>query len=344
MIASRYDLTARLAIRRCLPDWEIIGSPCVPPCLWSPAPLETDEPTLAPKHAETGPIGPDVTEPTPDHSGPAAVLPGDRRISPLLAIESSNPSAHAAPGCAAGVGVFTLEPGAASSTVRCLARLDFDASARHDDALMVMVDRVCSDAGIAPSQLRSVAVSLGPGGYTACRIAATVGQCIGRALGVKTLGVPTALALAHAHAANSADAAETIAVLLAWKRQDVWRQVFTRDPQTNAVRPLDQGQLVLLSDPLAGMPHSTDPRSIALIAEQPTVDRAVELGWAGPADSVRAFPLRLDPASVAGAAFAGLVQPVDAGRLLPIYPRTPEAVTKWEALARAKAKNAAKDR
>jgi tRNA threonylcarbamoyl adenosine modification protein YeaZ len=250
---------------------------------------------------------------------------------PLLAIESSNPTSIAAEGCGAGVGVYVQR----DSVIETLAHAPLEAGARHDDALMALVDRACAQARISPAALQSVAVSLGPGGYTACRIAATVGQCVARALAIPCLGVPTALALASAHALHDAAVPpiEAIAVLLAWKRQDVWRQVYVRGPD-EALAIAREGELVPIHDPLHGMPAGR----VAVIAEDAIIERATAGGWNPSGASATVFAPRFDPRSVAEAALAWLVQPVPPAQLLPLYPREPEAVTKWEALARARAR------
>lgn len=254
-------------------------------------------------------------------------------VRPLLAIESSNPTAEAAAGCGAGVGVFVREAG----EVRCLAREGFESGRRQDDALMPMLDAVCGAAGVSACELGGVAVSLGPGGYTACRIAATVAQCVGEAGRVACFGVPTALALAHAEVVAGSDDVDALVVLLAWKRADVWRQVFARGG--HGVRVVDAGRLVGIERPLDGVEVGSGGQ-VGLIADGATIDRVRTAGneAVGALDGVRVFAPRFDPASVAGVVFAGLVDAVDPARVQPVYPRDPEAVTKWEALARAKAK------
>jgi tRNA threonylcarbamoyl adenosine modification protein YeaZ len=246
-----------------------------------------------------------------------------RGVSELtLAIETSNPSAGGGPVAGGGgtassgsVCLGTLDGGGGCTVI---ARHDLGPASRHDDALMPAVALVCAAAGMKPGEVRRVAVSIGPGGFTSVRIAVTTAKMIGEATGAACVPVPTALALAHA--AAGAGASGVVGVLLAWKREDVWRQRFTVGG--GVVTPVDDGGIVALAS--AGEGCGTvvgDDEVVRLIG--------LRVG-AAEADSPRFLRPDFDARWVLHASRG--IAPIDPALLLPIYPREPEAVTKWRVL------------
>ena len=216
----------------------------------------------------------------------------------MLAIETSNPPAGGAGVCVARV---------TGGEVEVLSAAPLEPRSRHDDALMPAIDTVVRGAGLRARDLDAVAVSLGPGGYTAVRVAVTAAQLIGESIGAVCLGVSTAHALARAAEARS------VAVALAWKRDTVWVQRFTD------AAPDDEGGIVRLEELVGVVGERT------LIAEDRLLDRLRGIGHA----FARAEALRFSAESVARCGTA--IEPIDPARLLPIYPREPEAVRKWRA-------------
>lgn len=230
-----------------------------------------------------------------------------------LAIETSNPTAS--PTGAVGAGSVCV--GRLSSGVpEVLAWSALSAGTRHDDALMPAVASVCARAGVNPGDLGRVAVSIGPGGFTSLRIAVSTAKMIGEATGAACVGVPTALALASAARENGVRG--RVGVLLAWKRLDVWRQRF--EISESGVQAVDQaGTVVELGAAAEGCG--------ALIGEQAVKDL---LGLAGCRAPL--FAPEFDARWVLSASWG--LPAVDPAFLTPIYPREPEAVTKWRALGK----------
>ncbi|MEM8835282.1 MAG: tRNA (adenosine(37)-N6)-threonylcarbamoyltransferase complex dimerization subunit type 1 TsaB [Planctomycetota bacterium] len=220
---------------------------------------------------------------------------GDRPVI-TLAIETSNPGSGPD---AAGVGVYDLSP---KTTVE-RARLTLAPRSRHDDALVPAIDACVREAGLTPSELGRVAVSVGPGGYTSIRIAVTAAKMICEATGASCVPVPTAHALAHTHA-REGDAL----VCLAWKRGDVWRQTF-RDAQ-----PIDAGRVIAID-------QLDVPRGTLLITDEALRERLTHI------ESLHETP-RFDPRAIAEC--SAQIEPVDPLELLPLYSREPEAVRLWE--------------
>lgn len=232
-----------------------------------------------------------------------------------LAIETSNPTASGGTGS-----VCIGHPGTNTPSV-ILARADLAPASRHDDALMPAIDRVCRDAGARPRDLARLAVSIGPGGFTSVRIAVSTAKMIAEATGAPCVPVPTAIAAAHAAAMTFADGT-ALAVLLGWKRSDVWRQRFSI--RHRVAVPLDGGAIVPVEHVLAN--------GDALIAEHRFRDAMVAAGIWPP--STRATPPTFDARSVLEASFA--LPAVNGESLLPLYPREPEAVTKWRELKKTR--------
>lgn len=223
---------------------------------------------------------------------------------PILAIETSNPAAptpESPPSRLTGPGVCVLGHDGA------VFHAPLEPVDRHDDALLPAIDRACSEAGVAKSDLGRIGVSIGPGGYTSIRIAVSVAKSIGEALGIGCVGVPTAQALVRA---LSLDGPSVVA--LAWKREDVWVQGF------EGLSPEGEGRVVRL-DELSGLAQGR-----TLVAEARLREK---IGYTG--DHADPF---FSAEAVALLALEGT--PVDPGALLPLYPREPEAVRKWHALKR----------
>lgn len=221
-----------------------------------------------------------------------------------LAIETSNTDSarryHGAVAIVPPEGPATIEP--------------LTPRARHDDDLMPAIQRACARAGARPASIGRVSVSIGPGGFTAVRIAVTTAKLIAEATGAQCCAVPTALALAAAHRAICATRSPLI-VALAWKREDVWVQRF---PESALLERAPQGAI----EKTRGL--RIDPGA-TLIA-----DESLESRWrernTDHAPVTIARPI-FDPLMVHEVSL--MLEPVDPLALAPIYPREPEAVSKW---------------
>lgn len=246
-----------------------------------------------------------------------------------LAIETSNPGPPGTPGppgsgsTPANTGSVCLGHVSADGEATVVAHHTLAPASRHDDALMPAVALVCERAGISPSDLSRVAVSLGPGGFTSVRVAVTTAKMIAEATRAACIPVPTALALAHAAVASQITG--TIAVLLAWKREDVWRQRFRiapgGQPAHLRIAAIDPGTVVPLDRATADCDTAiADAELSRMLTQNPS--RATP--------PTRLIPPAFDAKWVLAASHQ--LTPIDPAQLLPIYPREPEAVTKWRVL------------
>lgn len=246
-----------------------------------------------------------------------------------LAIETSNPSAGGPRPASGAAGSVCVGYFAKDGSSQVLAAVGLSPASRHDDALMPAVAEACARAGVSPSGIARVAVSVGPGGFTSLRIAVTTAKMIAEATGAACIPVPTASALALA--AHVRGTRGTLGVLLAWKREDVWRRRFLlREPHHPAsgggVEPVDDGGIVTLARALDGCD--------AVVAEDALREMLSGTDSTGRHVRVAVLAPEFDAAWVLRA--SAIIEPVEPALLLPIYPREPEAVTKWRALGKAK--------
>lgn len=212
-----------------------------------------------------------------------------------LAIETSNPSAG-------GGGVALVGPGGAVVGVEAVAHEP------HRDDLMAGVERLCARCGKAPADLTRVAVSAGPGGYTAVRLAVTTAKMIAEATGADLVGVPTALVVARRVQWDG-----PFAVALASKGETTFVTRFEGGM-------MGEGSLM----DAAGL----EGLAVGLLVGDQFLPQSMRLR--AEALGLRTAPPVFDP--VAGAKAADGIAPVDPAALMPIYPREPEAVRKWREL------------
>ncbi len=130
----------------------------------------------------------------------------------ILAIENSNPSAvipdsnplgsSPNPNNGPGIAVLRVEPSAGVSestklgTHQPLSYEPIRPVARDKDDLLPAIDRAMRASRITPRDLTHIAVSVGPGGYTAVRAACSAGKMIACAVGARCVAVRSSLVAA----------------------------------------------------------------------------------------------------------------------------------------------------
>lgn len=204
---------------------------------------------------------------------------------------------------------------------------------RHDDDLLPAIDRLFARVGLSSTDLRGGAVcaSIGPGGFTGLRIAIATAKMFSEALGVKLVAVPSALVAAEQasdqRSACSDQQSGTVMVALACKNDSFW---------ATRVTPELGGDAADRSWAIAGEPgivraDSFDVADIrAVIADEFFPDAARARVQAA---NIPILPLALSARSVLmiGEGMLARGETVDSLRMLPLYPREPEAVTLWNA-------------
>ncbi len=188
----------------------------------------------------------------------------------------------------------------------------------HDDALMPAIDRLTRAHGVGAKEIARVAVSAGPGGFTGVRIAVATAKGIGLVTGARCVGVESGLV-----AAESWEGEGVIAVALASKRSTAWVGVYEKVRGGNA-RVVEEG----VEMDVEGLRAAWERTRFSVVMADAHLVAGMREWCAGQGITVE--PLRLTAEGVLRAS-AG-VEDVGADRLAPVYPREPEAVTKWRRL------------
>lgn len=222
------------------------------------------------------------------------------RLQRILAIETSNPTA-----ADSGVAVGEI---IAPEQTRILAVRRLEAGVRHDDQLVALIDEAMREAGLAPTDLDAVAVSVGPGGYTALRIAVSVGNMLGLATRAGLVAVPTASIAAR----SAAGAPRPLAVLLASKGDTAHVTLYGERRIDGDVRGVQTSSQILSLEVQAIVADEHAPHAVRTTA---------------PRRGIALVPLRLSPEACLDV--ASLLSPTRNGVILPMYPRQPEAVVRW---------------
>ena len=237
----------------------------------------------------------------------------------ILAIETSNPTAD--PGHAASVALARSSP----HTLETLATIPLGNT--EATGLMPCIERCFAVAGLSPRDLRApgsrIGVSVGPGGYTSVRIAVTAAKMLAESTGALCVPVPTPLVVARSipiDARADANGPHPFVVALASKRDTAWLVLF--GPDRSELRVLG-----LVDHHAIDSAAHEGARTLIVdrFAPPAMLERAAALG-------LRVHPPRFDP--LACAALTLERAPIDPLALAPVYPREPEAVTKWRALMR----------
>ena len=200
---------------------------------------------------------------------------------------------------------------------------------RHDDDLMPAIDRMFRRAGLQSGDLCGgvVCVSVGPGGFTGLRIAIATAKMFAEALAVKLVAVPSALVAAESTPpsvpGSSGGSAPTSAlVALACKNDSFW--------DTRLARNTASGEWSIAGTPGIAQAESFDVAGAQVVlADEYFPDAARRRAQtAGAAIIEPMFSARA--CLLAGERMLARGETTDPLRLVPRYPRQPEAITLWE--------------
>lgn len=193
-------------------------------------------------------------------------------------------------------------------------------STDREDHLMHVIDALCRAHGVGPRDLRVVAVSVGPGGFTGLRVACATAQALVHACGAVPVAVPSAEVVVRTVGCGHASAwpeGQRFAVVLAAKGDDAW---VTRGAVTRGAVRVERAGLETWST------FSSEPPDGDVFVDPHAQGHWAEVSGARRADWSAAACLR--------AAEAGLREGTarTAPReMVPLYPRVAEAVALWEA-------------
>lgn len=237
-------------------------------------------------------------------------------MSHTLAIETSNegarppsePSLNNSSACFAGVAI-------ADANGTHLGTEPLTPQSRHDDDLIPAIDRLTRRLGLAPSDIARIAVSVGPGGYTAVRIAVSTARMLCESLGCQGVAVPSAN-VAAVHASRTMPSVP-VAIFLASKREYAHLSVF--GPDSQPIGP------PTLADAIAAR-TLLEHHGITTAFADHHLPASISASLAS--IGVTIHPLALSPEACLIAARSLPSVPPD--KIMPIYAREPEAVRLWE--------------
>jgi tRNA threonylcarbamoyl adenosine modification protein YeaZ len=202
---------------------------------------------------------------------------------------------------------------------------------------------LASEAGLdaRTPEIGSVAVAIGPGGFTGLRVSIAFAKALALANGIPAVPVPSALVFAASHrAAGGAHGSGPWLVALAAKDGTAWVARVTRGLRMDegASGPGESRGAVVRADEFATLLGPVVADGGVLLA-----DGHLDAAFAEHARSAGAVqaPLAVDVRAFAGISSEILASggAVRAAELQPIYAREPEAVTKWRARASQRALN-----
>jgi tRNA threonylcarbamoyladenosine biosynthesis protein TsaB len=153
----------------------------------------------------------------------------------------------------------------------------------HSDVL-VQIDALCREVGIAPAQLDAIAIGAGPGSFTGLRIGMATAKGIAFAAGRPLWAVSSLAALAwHARAAD----AEAIVAVLDARRGEIYAGCYDRDLVALAPeRVMSPGELTTWVVQVVGartVMHvgNVEPLGTPWLQATPSATAVVELALAG---------------------------------------------------------------
>lgn len=227
----------------------------------------------------------------------------------ILAIEATNPNVPTP-------GVLLARAGEDAATASCevLATQTLRPSGRNDDVLLPSIASLFEAAGVEPADLDEVLVSIGPGGFTAIRLACVSAAVLAETAGAQVRAVETAR-VAVETALRDRRFGGPVVVAMASKGETAYVARFDLEGASDASlnRSIDAAafdELLLPGDRLLFEGHLPGPM-LEIASNR----------------SVECIPTRLSPEGLLASRHAGRVVPAEL--LRPIYPREPDAVTQW---------------
>lgn len=230
-----------------------------------------------------------------------------------LAIETSNPSL--------GAGAVAIGARRADGRLETLAVETLAPKSRHDEALAPAIDAAARRAGLSARDFGRIAVSIGPGGFTGLRVATATAKMIAEVAGAACVPVPTALVAASAILEQDGSI-PSVAVVLASKRDTAWIAAIRRDASARVRWEASRNGRVMTAETFGALLTS---ESIGVVV----ADEHLPEGFreAAITSGVAMAPLRLGVETCLAVSWE--LPSVDPLELAPLYPREPEAVSKW---------------
>ena len=206
-----------------------------------------------------------------------------------------------------------------------LEEASLPAQRRHNVALLPELSRLLGAADLGPHDITHIAVSHGPGSFTALRVGIVAARTLSQMVGAKLIAVPTLAGLAETVWQNMADPPEHLAAVLDAKRTHVFGQAFERT--AHGYRSLAAPTELPPGELLAQLPR---PRVV--VGEGVTVHgNAIAAAGGTVLEPSLHRPAASAVLTIAQQAWAkhGETATTSYDRLEPFYVRLPEAEEKW---------------
>jgi tRNA A37 threonylcarbamoyladenosine modification protein TsaB len=182
-------------------------------------------------------------------------------------------------------------------------------TSRGSDAVMDAIATLAQSCGVAPVSIGRIIVSIGPGGYTALRIATTSAKVLADTLGAELIAVPSA----RVASVSIEESHRPALIALASKKNKCHASLLASDGSIEELGIIDADALSTIA-PCSIIADHHLPKSFH--------ERASILG-------VEVRPLRLDVRDLLVASRG--IEPIDPLLCAPKYAREPDAVTQWRA-------------
>ncbi|HVP73279.1 MAG TPA: tRNA (adenosine(37)-N6)-threonylcarbamoyltransferase complex dimerization subunit type 1 TsaB [Phycisphaerales bacterium] len=207
---------------------------------------------------------------------------------------------------------------------------------RHDDDLMPAIDRMFRRAGLQSTDLRggAVCVSIGPGGFTGLRIAIATAKMFAEALDVRLVAVPSALVAAESTLGSEVSGrrsevsqALSALVALACKNDTLWA--------TRLRRKSENEEWTIEGEAGIAQAESLDIAGAQVVLADVYFPDAARTRAQSAGASIIEPMFSARACLIVGERMLARGETTDPLRLLPAYPRQPEAVTIWEQRGKA---------
>jgi tRNA threonylcarbamoyladenosine biosynthesis protein TsaB len=186
---------------------------------------------------------------------------------------------------------------------------------RDKDSLMPALDNVVAMASSQPQNIKSIFVSVGPGGFTGLRVSVATAKMISFVTQATIVPVETSLGVVCA----DQESVSTSLVISAIKKETCWLSVVKKEPHWCC-----SGQLIEVSSLSDFIESGCVLYGDSFLPKQITNTCH--------ANGVEVRNTKSTAASIlkVGLVYLSLNKTVDPENLLPLYPREPEAVRMWK--------------
>lgn len=214
---------------------------------------------------------------------------------------------------------------AVATADKLLAEITLQTKKTHSELLMPHIAKIMEMAEVSKTDLKAIAVSIGPGSFTGLRIGLATAKALAYGLNIPVLGVPTLAALAYGCLVPGV----ILAPMLDAQKGNVYQALFSW--QDGELKELMPTTVIAIDETLAMLAQKDAP---VLVMGEAAIMYSEKIRQAGK-NLVLAAPNMIIPraGSVAGLGYHLIkhgIQHDDVMTLEPLYIRRSEAEVLWE--------------